>query len=279
MIQVRKVQVREGIQVHQDKGIFHYLNDSAITQSDKKEIFAHQTYEEARARGNVDEVDLLDEVVFKSNFIKSFKELISRLQLLSGEETVLEMGGGWCWASVLLKRMYPNSYVVASDLISTNLKHTAEYEKITNTYINEKWVFNCRDIPFKSEQFDIIFTFAAFHHFGDKGDYSKTLREMVRVLKPKGKIILLYEPSVPKHLYRWAFKRVNTNAYADEDVLVISRLKQNLSQLNCHLSVELFPLFSYREGFTQTVYYYLLSKFSPLQSLLPCTVNIVIEKG
>lgn len=93
MLQVRQVQVRDGIQVYQQEGIFHYLNDSVTTKSDKKELFAHQQYEEARAIGNVDEIDLFDEIVFKSNFIKSFKELISRLQL-SGNETILEMGGG-----------------------------------------------------------------------------------------------------------------------------------------------------------------------------------------
>lgn len=175
--------------------------------------------------------------------------------------------------------MYPNSYVIASDLVPTNLQHTTAYEKITNAYVNEKWIFNCRDIPFKSEQLDRIFTFAAFHHFGEKGDYSKTLKEMVRVLKPQGKIVLLYEPSSPKYLYQWAFKRVNTNAYADEDVLVISRLKQNLAGLNCRLFVEQFPLFLHRDGMTQTFYYYLLSKFSLLQKLVPCTVNIVIEKN
>jgi ubiquinone/menaquinone biosynthesis C-methylase UbiE len=270
------IPVREGKQVHQDQGILHYLNDVVITESDKKEIIAHHQSEEDKASGKL-KVDLLDDIVFKANFIKSFEELMPRLQM-SGKETVLEMGGGWCWASVLVKRKYPHSYIVGSDLISTNLKYTVNYEKILNAHLDEKWVFNCRDLPFESNQFDRIFTFAAFHHFGEKGDYSKTLKEMVRVLKPKGKIVLLYEPSSPKYLYKWAFKRANTNAYADEDVLVISRIKQHVTPLNCQFSAELFPFFLYREGITQTVYYYILSKLSPLKNLVPCTVNITIEK-
>lgn len=271
------LQLREDIQVYQHAGVSHCLNDSIFTDSDKKEIYAHKTYEEERAKGNVGEVDVFDEIIFKSDFIRSFKQLISKLQL-TGKETVLEMGGGWCWASTLLKRMYPDAYIVASDLIPTNLQHTAEYEKIVNAYIDEKWAFSCRNIPFDSEQFDRIFTFAAFHHFGEKGDYSKSLKEMVRVLKTHGKMILLYEPSSPQYLYKWAYQRVNRDPYAEEDVLVISRLQQILAPLKCSLSVEFFPLFLYREGFTQTVYYYLLSKFQFLQKWVPCTVNIVIDK-
>lgn len=272
------IPVREGIQVHQDEGIFHYLDDALITESDKKEFIAYQKDEESKASG-LKKVDLLDDIVFKANFIKSFEELIPRLEI-SGDETVLEMGGGWCWASVLVKRKYPNSYVVGSDLIPTNLQCTTNYEKIVNAYLDEKWVFSCRDLPFASNQFDRIFTFAAFHHFGDKGDYSQSLKDMIRVLKPKGKIVLLYEPSSPKYLYKMAYRRVNPpNQEVDEDVLVLSRIKQYVTPLNCKFSAELFPLYLYRDGISQTIYYYILTKLSILQQLVPSTVNIFIEKN
>lgn len=271
--------VRKDIQISQDEGSFQYFNDAVVTASDKKEFLAYQENEKFIADLSFeDSLDYLGIIVFKSNFIKSFQELIPLLQI-SGTETILEMGGGDCWASALLKRKYPKSYVVGSDLIPTNLRRTQGYEKILNTYLDEKWAFSCRDIPFEEGCFDRIFTFAAFHHFGEEGDFSKAIKEMVRVLKPQGKLVLLYEPSSPKYLYNLTYKRVNTNAPVEEDVLILSKLKQYALALNCKFSAEFFPIYLYREGITETFYYYVLSKLSILQKMLPCTVNIVIEKN
>ena len=122
---------------------------------------------------------------------------------------------------------------------------------------------------------------AAFHHFGENNDYSKTLKEMVRVLKPQGKIMLLYEPSSPKYLYNLAYKRVNLRRDldgVDEDVLIPSKIQESVERINCNFRAELFPEFSYREGFKSTIYYYVLSKLGRLSRLLVSTVNIVIEK-
>jgi hypothetical protein len=104
---------------------------------------------------------------------------------------------------------------------------------------------------------------------------------MVRVLKPQGKIMLLYEPSSPKYLYNLAYKRVNQRRDldgVDEDVLILSKIQESVERINCNFRAELFPEFSYREGFKSTVYYYFLSKLGRLSRLLVSTVNIVIEK-
>jgi len=62
------------------------------------------------------------------------------------------MGAGQGWASVILKNKYPNSYVVATDLVPGALNFCRNYEKLLNSYIDEKWAFNCRDIPFEDNQ-------------------------------------------------------------------------------------------------------------------------------
>ena len=172
---------------------------------------------------------------------------------------------------------------MASDHVSEMVKHSQKWENLLGTQLDEKWAFNCRNIPFDDEQFDRIFTFASFHHFGDCGDYRPTLKEMIRVLKKGGKIILLYEPTSPKYLYKLAYKRVNSNReaigeYVDEDVLVPSQLDKIIRELGCTLKTNLFPFHLYRDGFLAGNYYYIISKLGPLQKLFVSTVNLIIVK-
>jgi ubiquinone/menaquinone biosynthesis C-methylase UbiE len=126
-----------------------------------------------------------------------------------------------------------------------------------------------------------IFTFASFHHFGELNDYSKTINEMVRVLKPQGKIFLLYEPSSPKYLYKLAFQRVNARKEidgVDEDVIIPEKIEKSVKAIGCSFQAEFFPEYLYREGIKSTNYYYLLSKLRGIEKLVVSTVNIVIEK-
>jgi len=272
------IPIRKNIQYHQNQEVFCAFNEQSLSESDRKEFIAYQKTDQQRSDNKG--IEVFDDIVFKSNFIKIFQQLIPGMAL-SGNEKILEMGAGQGWASVILKNKYPNSYVVASDLVPGALNFCRNYEKLLNSYIDEKWAFNCRDIPFEDNQFDLIFTMAAFHHFGENNDYSKTLKEMVRVLKPQGKIMLLYEPSSPKYLYNLAYKRVNQRRDldgVDEDVLIPSKIQESVERINCNFRAELFPEFSYREGFKTTIYYYVLSKLGRLSRLLVSTVNIVIEK-
>jgi ubiquinone/menaquinone biosynthesis C-methylase UbiE len=269
------ISLRENIAFKKIEEIFFYLDDTTLSESDYKEINAAEQFEKSRTDQSID--DTFDAVVFRSPSIRIFQKLISKLQL-SGNETILEMGGGFCWASTLIKRKYPNAYVVGSDLIFSNLEFTRKFEKILDANLDEKWAFNCKEIPFKSEQFDRIFVFAAFHHFGEKNNFNQTLTEMIRVLKPKGKIVLLYEPSSPAYLYQPAYKRVNIDPYADEDLLILSKIKQAVNSLNCKFSFEFYTSYEDR-GLLQSIYYLILTKIHIFQRLLPCTVNIFIDKS
>lgn len=273
------IPIRNNIQLQKNQEVFCAFNDQLLSQSDKKEFLAYQKTDQQRSDNKG--IEVFDDIVFKSNFIKIFQQLIPRLELC-GTEKILEMGAGQGWASVILKNRYPNSYVVASDLVPVALHFCENYEKLLNTYIDEKWAFNCRDIPFEDNQFDIIFAMAAFHHFGENNDYSKAINEMIRILKPHGKIMLLYEPSSPKYLYNLALKRVNARKEidgVDEDVLIVSKIAEYVKTINCSFRSEFFPEFSYREGINSTIYYYVLSKLGILSKFLVSTVNIVIEKA
>ena len=52
-------------------------------------------------------------------------------------------------------------------------------------------VADMTELPFEDEKFDIVFSLVAFHHLPTEDLQLKALNEMKRVLKSKGKIILL----------------------------------------------------------------------------------------
>ncbi len=272
------IRVLDKIETYQHRDIT-CARPSFVSESDKKELlFWHSDPLESPSG------DLFTNIVQKANFIRVFEQLMPRLDL-TGKETILEIGGGHCWASALIKRNYPGCYVVASDLSPEAVQFANKYEDILQTKIDEKWAFSCREIPFDDEQFDRVFAFAAFHHFGHKQGFRPAMQEMVRVLHPKGKIVLLYEPSSPKWVYRLAFERVNRKRASlsnivdvDEDVLILSNIRRICEQLSCSFEVQYFTSYQERTGIVETVYYYALTRLKPLQRLLPCTVNITINK-
>jgi SAM-dependent methyltransferase len=189
------------------------------------------------------------------------------------------MGAGQGWASVLVKQAYPTCYVVASDLVPISVAGSKYFEQQLQAPLDEKWGFNSRDIPFENEQFDRIFTMAAFHHFSDRGDFGKALEEMLRILKPGGQIKLLYEPSAPRYLYGLEMMRVNRRTDdVDEDVLVIKNIKSLESKLSCKVSYQYFPYAHHRDSLVSTIYYFGLSKVKFLAPFLPCTTNVTIRK-
>lgn len=266
-----------GVETRQHHGISCVENSPPPSEGEKKEMFFWRTDEVESPEGS-----FFDGLVHKASFITTFRKLMHHLSL-TGHETVLEMGGGQCWASVLIKKKHPNCYVVASDLSHDAVYSSQKYEDALGISIDEKWAFNSRSIPFEDGQFDRVFTFAAFHHFGEGGDFGESFREMVRVLKPGGSIVLLYEPSSPgwiRKLYRKRMNRVYDyySKIADEDSLVPSDMRRMCKRLGCRVEVEYYPSYKERASILATLYYFALTKLGFLRSVLPCPVNMKIEK-
>jgi ubiquinone/menaquinone biosynthesis C-methylase UbiE len=277
--QRKMISTRPGVDIQEDDGVRCVLGDSVLTDSDRKEFVFSDKWEAEHAQHTEGRL-LFEDVIRKSNFIQTFQRVVPRLKL-SGGEKVLEMGASHCWATVLLKAMYPDGYFVAADLLPNCVKHATKWERLLGAKIDEKWAFNSREIPFEDAQFDIIFTFAAFHHFGENGNYEAATREMIRILKPGGRIFLLYEPSSPQLFYRSAFRRVNRKRQSegvDEDVLLCGKLRRVVERLGCSFEVATYPIWQYRESVGSTIYYFLLSMIGPLNKLFVSTVNIEIHK-
>lgn len=247
-----------------------------LSESDKKEL---QFWEHDAGEGP--DADIFLNLIYKARVMLTFRRAMAFLSL-SGSETILEVGAGQGWASVILKRQHPSCYVVASDVSQHAIEVSAKYETVIGAKIDEKWACSADNMPFANDSFDVVFCFAAFHHFIIGNRYSETLNEAMRVLKPGGRLVMLFEPSSPPLFYKLTTMRVNKNrahvAVIDEDVLQMAILRQEAQKLGASLSFEYFPDHLDRLGLTSTLYYWLLSKFRFLQPFLPCTVNATITR-
>ncbi|MBU6302116.1 MAG: methyltransferase domain-containing protein [Verrucomicrobia bacterium] len=260
-------------------GVRSWIREADLSSSDRKEFTANHAYEAARkglSPKSLIRGDLLD----KSAFLKTFGGLEPRLDLRGGE-TVLELGACHGWAGVMLKHRRPDCTVVIADLLADALAHAARWEELFEVSLDGKWACHCRNLPFADAQFDRIFTFASFHHFGLGNKFHGALAEMLRILKPGGRIVLLYEPSAPPFLYRLIHRMVNRRRVAegvDEDVLVPGRLRREVLALGAEARFSFFPEARFRESPLATLYYMVLGWFPWLCRFTLSTVNVTISK-
>src|SRR5262249_9697652 len=98
---------------------------------------------------------------------------------------VLEIGAGFCWASREIAKR-------GAELVTIDI---CDYLKIADLYLEQGLFFerlyaDMNHLPFRDGSFDVVFAAAAVHH---SSDLAETFRELRRVLKPGGRIVLLNE--------------------------------------------------------------------------------------
>lgn len=114
-------------------------------------------------------------------------DLILNLIKLNKNEVVLDLGTGSGYLAFPLAKENPDNKVIGLDIVEETLKRNTEKAKQQNMS-NICFVgYDGIKFPFEDESVDAIYTRYALHHFPD---IQSTFREMKRVLKPKGKIIL-----------------------------------------------------------------------------------------
>lgn len=181
---------------------------------------------------------------------ENFKYMFEKINL-SGKETILDLGSGRCWSTRFFA--HKGCYVVGIDIL------LAKYVGLLtgDIYIQKEGVYfervrgNMNDLPFRDKIFDIVFITASLHH---SSDIYITLKEVYRVLKPMGRLILINEPvggfkrskldcaeikaGINEHIYRlWSYIRnlrrtgfaYNIYPYMDSYFLVINIIKNILS--------------------------------------------------
>ena len=196
--------------------------------------------------------------------------------IFEGANDVLEIGGGQGWVSCLLAREFAGkSSITTSDIGPEALESLPEWERIFGVKLTGAVACRSYDIPMPDASYDLIFAFAAAHHFGA---HRRTLREIERVLRPGGTALYLHEPGCREYLHETAKARVNRRRPAvPEDVLRYRHIAELASEAGLSAEVMFAPTTTYRRP-KETVYYLALQKFAKLCDLLPCSVDIVFKK-
>lgn len=189
--------------------------------------------------------------------------------------TILELGAGQGWASCIVKRLFPESKVIASDISPWAIASAPAWERLFEVSLDATFACRSADIPLEAGSVDLVFCFQSAHHFVE---HEATLAEVHRVLSPFGMAVYLHEPSCPRWLYRVATYRANRLRPAvPEDVIVSSELVELGRRAGFESSVRFDPTPVNREP-VETVYFLALSKLTSLSRFVPCTADYVFRK-
>lgn len=113
---------------------------------------------------------------------------------LTGREKILEIGACFSYASFKFAKL--GCSVVAIDI--------SNYLKVADLFVKEAYFdrlfSDMHDTPFLDNTFDIVFGSAVLHH---SKNLKKVFNEIYRVLKPKGRLILINESA------RGIFERIH----------------------------------------------------------------------
>jgi ubiquinone/menaquinone biosynthesis C-methylase UbiE/uncharacterized protein YbaR (Trm112 family) len=93
---------------------------------------------------------------------------------------VLEIGAGTCWASALIKKKYPTSLVVASDISPYALEKGSDVAQLLESTVDYRVACDAERLPFSDEYFDVLLSNAAIHHLNPQEGISEIWRVLRR---------------------------------------------------------------------------------------------------
>jgi SAM-dependent methyltransferase len=221
--------------------------------------------------------DSIENILNKAAGARVFLEKLGAYSsLFANARSILELGAGQCWASCIVKRLYPDATVTATDISPAAVASAKKWEHIYRTQLDRVLASRAFDTPFEQSSFDLIFAYSAAHHFAK---HRRTFRELARILQPGGCALYLHEPGCPAYLYGLALRRVNAKRIeVFEDVLRYRQLVELGKEFGLNVEYRFAPTVTNR-GPVETIYYFGLQKVPVLQRVLPSTVDIIIRKS
>lgn len=221
--------------------------------------------------------DLLTNFLKKSGDASILLDLVGRYRsIFENARTVVEVGAGVGWAACIVKRLFPEARVVATDISKDAIASVWKWEYLCQTKLDSAYPALSYQLAEAGNSVDLVFCFASAHHFGA---HRRTLREIARVLKSGGTCLYLYEPSCPRYLHSLAYRRVNRiRPSVPEDVLVYNKIASLGNEVGLQCRRDFYPNVLNRRP-APLLYYTLLARARFLCRLLPCTANYEFAKS
>jgi SAM-dependent methyltransferase len=139
------------------------------------------------------------------------REHILNLAELRGDETVLDVGTGAGLLLIGAAKQTPRGMVFGIDLwASKDLSNNAAATTMRNVVAEgvadriDVQTGDARDLAFPDASFDRAVSLLCIHNIEDKADQARACREIARVLKPGGRVVI--GDYVPTHAYATTFK-------------------------------------------------------------------------
>ncbi len=130
----------------------------------------------------------------------------------SKDKLILEAGCGTGRLCCLLARDFPNLQVIGMDISPNSLKianRLKEYLQLSNVSFETGNLFQ---MPYPDNYFDVVFNEGVIEHYSlkNKPNYIDAFREMIRITKRGGKIIIAVPNwyNFPHTLYKWTLNKL-----------------------------------------------------------------------
>lgn len=221
--------------------------------------------------------DSIENILNKSVDATIFRDIVARhAAQFATASRIVEVGGGQGWASCVVKRLHPAAHVTLTDGIAAAVAGRAIWERVFNCRLDAAVAAPAQAIDLPDGSVDLLFCFAAAHHFVD---HDAALAEVRRLLSADGHCLWLYEPTCTTLLHAAAERRVNRKRPdVKEHVLRPDLLAAQAARAGLTMELEYWPS-TLRRGRFENLYYLVLSFMPALARLLPCTANILFRRA
>jgi SAM-dependent methyltransferase len=175
----------------------------------------------------------------------------------------------------MVKRLWPQAAVTLTDAVPAAIASRSIWERVYACTLDAALAAPAQQIPLPDGSADLLFCYAAAHHFVDQ---RAALAEAQRLLRPGGWCLWLYEPTSSRLTHGLAEARVNRKRPdVKEHVLIPQRILSIAREAGFSAEVRYWPS-SLRRGRFESLYYAGLSYLPFLASVLPCTAHFVFRK-